>query len=92
MSEKRKVLPICSPEQAKRLEACIIRVKGKAGTYKVNSFAVCRSSLKCRIGGSEKYEAKVGEELPAKVQDAIEKAEDVMNWHYSREKNMAKGD
>jgi len=54
-------LPICSAEQAKALERCILDVKEKIKEtgYKGNAYAICRASLGCRRGGSRKYEAKV---------------------------------
>jgi len=68
---ERSKLPICSPAQARKLENCILDVKAKLpakckpswskppkkqpeGCY--NAWAVCRSSVGCRLGGSKKYE------------------------------------
>jgi len=64
-------LPICSPSQAEALEKCILDVKAKLpARCKLNwskppekqpercynAWAVCRSSVGCRLGGSKKYE------------------------------------
>ena len=68
---KRSKLPICSPSQAKVLERCILDVKAKLPAKCkpywskpleeqpgrcYNAWAVCRSSVGCRLGGSKKYE------------------------------------
>ena len=57
----RSRLPVCSADQAKKLEACILDVKAKIKEtgYKGNPYAICRTSLGCRRGGSPKYEVKV---------------------------------
>jgi hypothetical protein len=54
-------LPICSAEQARKLEDCILDVKEKIKEtgYKGNPYAICRANLGCRRGGSRKYEARV---------------------------------
>jgi predicted aspartyl protease len=67
-------LPICSAEQKKALERCILDVKAKLPEKCkpywskppekqpegcYNPYSVCRSQLSCRLGGSSKYERKV---------------------------------
>ena len=54
-------LPICTRTEAKKLERCILDVKAKIKEtgYRGNPFAICRSALKCRLGGSKKYERKI---------------------------------
>ena len=71
--KKKGMLPICSPSQAKALRRCSEDVKAKLPSKCkpywskppekqpeecYNPFAVCRSSIGCRLGGSKKYEAQ----------------------------------
>lgn len=59
--KKKGRLPICNQAQRELLEDCILEVKKKIKEtgYKGNPFAICRRSIGCRIGGSEKYEERV---------------------------------
>ncbi len=48
--EKKSTKPICTPEELKSKEACIIEVAKRIGKSKVNPYAVCSKQIGCRPG------------------------------------------